>query len=190
MKSSVTKNYGCKRARHRGLVANGTQSSQSRLFCAGLKMALTVDEALEKVGTFGRFQILLLLFSNCLRWVWSGWPILVMTFLSAEPPWRCVANSTVCTLSGVINIGDDDYDKRCNMSRTEWEFSRDFTSVVTEVRCRRGCWLHTRLTWLPSSETRDRSWVGRETAAEERGEGRCGGVGEGGGRKEEIRSPS
>ena len=124
-----------------------TQSNKSCLFCAGLKMALTVDEALEKVGTFGRFQILLLLFSNCLRWVWSGWPILVMTFLSAEPSWRCVANSTVCTLSGAINVGDDDYDKRCNMSRTEWEFSPDFTSVVTEVRCRRVCWLvHTRLT--------------------------------------------
>ena len=174
-------------ARDCGLICKRTQSSKSCLFCAALKMTLTVDEALEKVGTFGRFQILLLLFSNCMRWVWSGWPNSVIAFLSAEPPWRCVANSTVCTLSGTINVGDDDYDKRCNMSRTEWEFSPDFTSVVTEVRCRRVCFVHTWLTrFHPRRLGREQTGAGRDNSG--RREGRGGGCREQGGREGELKA--
>ena len=102
-------------------------------------MALTTDQALDKVGSFGRFQLLLLLFGNALVWVWSGWPLLVMTFTAAEPPWKCVTNSSVCTFPGKIIPGDDDYEKRCSMPRGDWEFSDDFTSVVTEVRGNCAC---------------------------------------------------
>ena len=97
-------------------------------------MALTADQALEKVGSFGRFQLLLLLFSNALVWVWIGWPLLVMTFIAAEPPWMCVAtNGSMCTFPGPIKPTDDLYEKRCSMPRKDWKFTDDFTSVVTEV---------------------------------------------------------
>ena len=100
----------------------------------GNAMGLTTDQALDKVGNFGRFQLVLLCFCSALVWVWAGWPLLVMTFISAEPPWKCVANSSVCTFPDKVTAGDDVFEKRCSMPRGDWEFSDDFTSVVTEVR--------------------------------------------------------
>ena len=96
-------------------------------------MALTTDQYLEKIGSFGRYQILLLVFLNGLIFFWFGWPVMIPVFITAEPPWRCVTNSSICKLNGTMKSRHPDYDFRCNISRDQWEFVDDFTSVVTEV---------------------------------------------------------
>ena len=61
---------------------------------------------------------------------------MVMTFSTAEPPWRCADNSTACSLNGTYKVGDQDYEYRCQLDRSDWEFvvDGDFDSIVTEVR--------------------------------------------------------
>lgn len=95
-------------------------------------MALTTDQYLEKIGSFGRYQILLVVFLNGLIFFWFGWPVMIVAFITAEPAWRCVSNSSVCTLEGSMRPRDDNYSFRCNIPRDQWEFVEDFTSVVTE----------------------------------------------------------
>ncbi|XP_031560861.1 solute carrier family 22 member 7-like, partial [Actinia tenebrosa] len=96
-------------------------------------MAILSEEAIEKIGSFGRLQIRILLiisysilFSTCV--------LMVMTFITAEPPWRCAANSTSCTMNGTFKVGDNHYEKRCGIPRKDWEFAAegDFDSIVTE----------------------------------------------------------
>ena len=96
-------------------------------------MALNADQILEKIGSFGRYQLRLIIMANILGWFWFAWPLLVTTFIAAEPGWRCVVNSSECKLNGTANPGDDNFDLRCDMSRDDWEFVDDYTSVVTEV---------------------------------------------------------
>ncbi len=98
-------------------------------------MALTADQVLEKIGSFGRYQLLLLIFGNVLVWFWYGWPLILSTFIAAEPGWRCVenSNSSECKVNGTVFPGDEYYEHRCDISRDAWEFVDDFTSVVTEV---------------------------------------------------------
>ena len=98
-----------------------------------LVMALTADGVFEKIGSFGRYQLLILILFNIIEWFWFGWPVLLMTFIAAEPAWRCISNNTQCALNGTMKPGSNNYDFRCNISRKSWEFVDDFTSVVTQV---------------------------------------------------------
>ena len=59
-----------------------------------------------------------------------------MTFIAAEPSWQCVANSSECTRAGEFKVGNKYYNARCNMSLDQWEFTKDFTSVTTDVSVR------------------------------------------------------
>ncbi|XP_022799698.1 solute carrier family 22 member 5-like [Stylophora pistillata] len=95
-------------------------------------MDLTADQALTKIGSFGRYQLRLLTFASILGWFWFAWPALLSTFIAAEPGWHCVANSTECQTDAIVYLGDDNYDLRCNMSRRAWEFVGDYTSVITQ----------------------------------------------------------
>ena len=97
-------------------------------------MALTADEVLEKVGSFGWFQKRLLILFNLLTALLFGWSVMVTGIITAEPDWKCAKNSSVCTYDGAINVGNPNYDARCNMSRGEWDFVDGMTSVITEVR--------------------------------------------------------
>ena len=109
-------------------------------------MALTADQVFDKIGSFGRYQLLILIMFNIFEWFWAGWPVLLMTFIAAEPSWRCksnpgnsslgnssLGNSAECPLSGTMSPGSKNYNFRCNISRESWEFVDDFTSVVTQV---------------------------------------------------------
>ena len=104
-------------------------------------MALTADQVFEKIGSFGRYQLYILIICNILEWFWFGWPVLLMTFIAAEPKWRCVGNqgnnssnsSLECPLNGTMSPSSKNYSFRCNISRDSWEFVDDFTSVVTQV---------------------------------------------------------
>lgn len=105
------------------------------LFVLG-KMPLTADEILEEVGSFGWFQKRLLILFNVLSSLLFGWAVMVTGIITAEPPWKCVQNSTACAFDGEFSPGDDNYDHRCNISRKDWKFVDDFTTVVTEVKRR------------------------------------------------------
>ena len=101
------------------------------LFFSLVEMALTVDQVFEKIGSFGRYQKLLLLGCNGLIFFWMGFAVLIMTFIAADPGWKCVANSTQCRFNGSMAASDK---RRCDMNRSEWVFNDDLTSVATEVR--------------------------------------------------------
>ncbi|KAJ7383539.1 hypothetical protein OS493_027202 [Desmophyllum pertusum] len=92
-------------------------------------MALTVDQVFDKIGSFGRYQRLLLLGCNGLVFLWFGFPVLIMTFLMADPGWKCVANSSECLFNGSLPASNT---SRCNIPRSEWTFTDDLTSVATE----------------------------------------------------------
>lgn len=100
------------------------------LFICLVEMALTVDQVFEKIGSFGRYQKLLLLGCNGLIFFWMGFAVLIMTFIAADPGWKCVANSTQCRFNGSMAASDK---RRCDMNRSEWVFNDDLTSVATEV---------------------------------------------------------
>jgi len=96
-------------------------------------MELTTDEFLKRIGGFGRYQILLTVFSNVAYMLWWGMPTMVMLFITPEPGWKCKNNAT-CPFTETLRLGDDNYSYRCDIPREDWEFGEDFTSVVTEVK--------------------------------------------------------
>ena len=98
-----------------------------------IEMALTADQLFEEIGSFGRYQLFILMLANVNVWFWFGWPVLLMTFIAAEPAWRCIGNVTECPLNGTMKLGHDNYTLRCDISRNSWEFVDDFTSVVTQA---------------------------------------------------------
>lgn len=96
-------------------------------------MALTLDQFLQNIGSLGCYQAKLLAMLGYILVFNVAYPFLVVTFLIIEPPWKCVTNSTSCTLAGEFKPGDDNYDFRCNIPRSQWYFSGERTSVITEV---------------------------------------------------------
>lgn len=96
-------------------------------------MKLTTDKFLEKIGSFGRYQIALAVFVNLGYAFWWSFPVMVMVFIASEPGWRCKNNAT-CPFTETISIGHDNYKHRCDIPREDWEFVDDFTSIVTEVK--------------------------------------------------------
>lgn len=49
-------------------------------------MALSADDVLEEVGSFGWFQIRLLILFNLLSALLFGWAVMVTGIITAEPP--------------------------------------------------------------------------------------------------------
>ena len=99
-------------------------------------MASSIDEVLEQIGTMGRFQIRLMALLSFLRFK-GGLQAFLMTFITAEPAWHCVANSSVCNITGVFHPGQKNYEYRCDkkIPRNEWRFEDSYTSTATEVKC-------------------------------------------------------
>ena len=94
-----------------------------------------MDEILEQIGQLGRFQILRLAIF-CFLMFPPTFQLLNMFFIGAEAPWQCARNSTACKLNGSFVAGDDDYDFRCKINRSEWEYA-DYdgpkNSIISEV---------------------------------------------------------
>ena len=95
-------------------------------------MALTTDQIFERIGSFGRYQIVLNLFFNLCYMLWWSVPVMVMVFIASEPNWKCTNNST-CPFTDSISLRDKRYKYRCDIPDGDWEFEDDFTSIVTEV---------------------------------------------------------
>ena len=98
-----------------------------------LRMVLTVDEALEHVGGFGFFQKRLNVALGYGGMFVLSFQLMMTIFLTSEPAWQCVSNSTICNITDPMFPGDENYHARCDMPRSEWEFDKEFTSIVTEV---------------------------------------------------------
>ena len=95
-------------------------------------MKLTADEFLEKIGSFGRYQIAINIFFNLCYAFWWAIPVMISVFIASDPGWKCKNNST-CPFIETISLGDKRYSHRCDIPREDWEFKDDFTSIVTEV---------------------------------------------------------
>ncbi|XP_068710266.1 organic cation transporter protein-like [Montipora foliosa] len=96
-------------------------------------MALSVDDVMEEIGSLQRYQYRLLFVFGFMKIFGDAFQIMIPTFLSVEPPWRCKDNSTVCNITGIFKPGDDSYNYRCAIPRDQWEFdTRELNSVVTE----------------------------------------------------------
>ena len=101
------------------------------------KMAISVDDVFKKIGEFRQYQWLLLNIFGYSMLTLVMFPIMIVTFITAEPDWKCVdgyKNNTVCRFNKSITLTSDDYKERCKMPREAWTFVDGFTSVVTEVR--------------------------------------------------------
>eukprot|EP00794_Sanderia_malayensis_P010689 gene10689-11825_t len=97
------------------------------------KEGLTVDEALPIIGEFGKFQIVLVM-AFCVMKIPGSMAVLLPFFAQHDPGWKCAFNSTVCKLNGTITSSNkNDFEKRCNMPRSEWQFTQPkHYSVVTQ----------------------------------------------------------
>eukprot|EP00794_Sanderia_malayensis_P010680 gene10680-11814_t len=94
---------------------------------------LTIDEILPMIGEFGKFQIILEIIF-CIMIFPGSMAVLLPYFAQHDPGWRCASNSTICKLNGTITSSNkNDFEKRCNMPRSEWQFTqpKDY-SVVTQ----------------------------------------------------------
>ena len=100
-------------------------------------MATTIDDVFKKIGAFRQYQLFILSIIGYAVFSLSSFPTMIVTFITAEPDWKCVdgyMNNTVCRFNQSISLTSDDYKARCDMPREAWTFVDGFTSVVTEVR--------------------------------------------------------
>ena len=94
----------------------------------------SLDDALPYVGELGKYQVMLISIM-ALTILVTGFPVLIMVFAGDNPPWQCETNSTVCKLNGTFKSGENKYEARCSMPRSEWKFTKPIDySIVTQVR--------------------------------------------------------
>ena len=92
-----------------------------------------MDDVLPLIGEFGKFQILLEI-AFCITIFPGSMLILIPYFVQHNPPWMCVANSTVCRLNGTYDTQSKFYEDRCKMPRSEWQFTKPKEySIMTQV---------------------------------------------------------
>jgi len=99
-------------------------------------MVETSEQLIESLG-FGPYQLRIVFLVGIIVYFCSA-SLMVMTFSTAEPPWKCAENSTLCSLKGSYKPGDKEYNYRCGIPRDAWTFDvkGDFDSIVTEVQVR------------------------------------------------------
>lgn len=79
---------------------------------------LTVQEALQEVGQYGRCQKFLCFFFFLMH-IPVAMQILIAVFLTVTPEWRCRENSTVCIYNGTF-IAEDP--RKCVLPRDSWRY--------------------------------------------------------------------
>lgn len=94
------------------------------------KKDVSLDQILETVGSFGRYQKAVNIFF-CIMIIPSFFHVIITYFTVDTPDWQCVANSTICQYNGTI-ISAKNLD-RCHLPRAEWEYAQlsDY-SIVTQ----------------------------------------------------------
>eukprot|EP00112_Aurelia_sp_Birch-Aquarium-sp1_P026069 Seg900.11 transcript_id=Seg900.11/GoldUCD/mRNA.D3Y31 product="Solute carrier family 22 member 13" protein_id=Seg900.11/GoldUCD/D3Y31 len=96
------------------------------------KQRLRLDELLPIIGEFGRFQIAFDI-ALCILQAPGIMLIFLPYFSQHNPPWKCVTNSSTCSLNGTFSLASESYKARCQMPRSEWEYTeaKDY-SIVTQ----------------------------------------------------------
>ena len=95
---------------------------------------LNVDDILKLVGEYGTFQRILTLIFGFME-IPYVFVVYIMIFVAQQPEWRCVSNSTLCTLNGTF-ASENEF--RCHIPRTEWEFvqPKSYSMIVTyDLHC-------------------------------------------------------
>ena len=95
---------------------------------------VTIDEAIELAGSFGRFQKFVVGLI-CMAFWYLNFQTYIMYFATLESSWTCVKNSTYCLLIG--SRSSDDL-TRCDLPRDQWYYTeRNRFSVATwfDVPC-------------------------------------------------------
>lgn len=99
---------------------------------SSLIVDMDTDEILEEIGSYGLFQKRNSLLLGLIIFVLT-FQTVSMVFIGGEPRWRCKGNSSICTRNETFSSYDGFYKARCNMSSDDWEFTTEFTSIITEV---------------------------------------------------------
>ena len=95
---------------------------------------VTIDEAIELAGSFGKFQKIVVALI-CMAFWYLNFQTYIMYFATLESSWTCVKNSTYCLLIG--SRSSDDL-TRCDLPRDQWYYTeRNRFSVATwfDVPC-------------------------------------------------------
>ena len=102
---------------------------------------VSIDGMLPYIGEFGKFQRLLDgVF--CIMIIPQTLQVLIMYFAALSPPWKCVANSTICLFNTTLKNDDT---SRCRMPRSEWEYTEPKEySIVTQfdINCSKEWQVH------------------------------------------------
>ena len=97
-----------------------------------MSTTISVDVALAKLGGFGLFQWMIFAGTSVVVMA-VAFQIFLLAFIAAELNWVCRNESMICNFTEPIGLHDKHYKDRCDMLRSEWTYSDDFTSIVTEV---------------------------------------------------------
>ena len=97
-----------------------------------MSTTISVDVALAKLGGFGLFQWMIFAGTSVVVMA-VAFQIFLLAFIAAELNWVCRNESMICNFTEPIGLHDKHYKDRCDMPRSEWTYSDDFTSIVTEV---------------------------------------------------------
>ena len=93
-----------------------------------------IDTVLPLIGELGRHQIIVLAILSLICMP-AAFQLLIIYFLADDPPWKCVTNSTLCNVTGVIKPQSSFQTLRCNIPREQWNYVEGkYYSIVTEVR--------------------------------------------------------
>ncbi|XP_046846067.1 solute carrier family 22 member 16-like [Xenia sp. Carnegie-2017] len=97
-------------------------------------MTLSIDEVFQEIGEFHKFQWLMLTIIGYTVFATGTFPVMIVTFITAEPNWQCVKgyNSSICNFNESIGLTSKYYKDRCDMPREAWTYVEGFTSTVTE----------------------------------------------------------
>ncbi|XP_046846762.1 solute carrier family 22 member 15-like [Xenia sp. Carnegie-2017] len=97
-------------------------------------MTLSIDEVFQEIGEFHKFQWLMLTIIGYTVFATGTFPVMIVTFIAAEPNWQCVKgyNSSICNFNESIGLTSKYYKDRCDMPREAWTYVEGFTSTVTE----------------------------------------------------------
>ena len=85
---------------------------------------MDINQVFNQIGGFGRAQIKIVVPLNFLH-IACGLQVILYTFIGEDPGWSCPDTDTTAT----------DNCARVSEGSCTPEFSKDFTSIVTEVIC-------------------------------------------------------
>ena len=100
------------------------------------KSMMDIDEVLQRIGGLGLVQKKIFFFVSAPH-VWNAFHVLALAYIGTDPGWKCSAPKT--QHSGHVGVAVEspsDPDAKCayyEQGECSPEFSKEYTSIVTEV---------------------------------------------------------